>query len=147
MYSGSKTGTTRTTITALHLPLVHPSCHQMKQVMHRYFYTLDMDKTVEHVSQSCHHCTSLKHEQSTSDPVESVGLLFAADILKWECQLILILREYVTSYTAASIVSSEQGLCLGEALVRLCIDLDGPPAVIRTDPAPGFMSLLDCVSK
>ena len=47
-------------ITALHIKLVHPTCHQLKKVMHRYFYALDMDKYIEIVTKSCHQCAALK---------------------------------------------------------------------------------------
>jgi hypothetical protein len=92
-------------LTALHFKLVHPTCHQLKQVVHRYFYALDMDKAIERVTAACHHCASLKkvpHSltlQSTCDPPDAVGVSFAADVLKRERQLILVLRETVTSYT------------------------------------------------
>jgi hypothetical protein len=46
-------------LTALHLKLCHPSCHQMKLVVQRYFYALDMDRAIEHVSGACHQCAAL----------------------------------------------------------------------------------------
>lgn len=45
-------------VTALHIQLDHPSSYQLKQVMHRYVFALDLDKSVESTSRSCHHCTS-----------------------------------------------------------------------------------------
>jgi len=88
-------------LTALHLKLSHPSCLQLKKVVSRYFYALD--KTIERVSLGCHPCAALRHvphaviEQSTFDPPAAVGVSFAADILKQSRQLILVLRECVTS--------------------------------------------------
>ena len=137
-------------LTALHLKLDHPSAHQLKLVCHRYLYGLDMDKCIEETSKSCHQCTSLKQspspapEQSTSDPPESVGVHFAADILKRERQLIFVIRENITSYTSAVIVDNEQAQSLRDAIVRLCIEirpLDGPHTTVRVDPAPGFVAL------
>ena len=84
--------------------------------------------------------------QSTCDPPDAVGVAFAADVLKRERQLILVLRETVTSYTRATIIDSEKKDSLREALISLCIELrpfDGPIAVIRTDPAPGFGALVN----
>ena len=86
---------------SLHIKLDHPSCYQLKQIVHRYFFALDMDKSIDQITSSCHICCSLKkvpdfkHEQSTGDSPEVVGMLFAADIMKRERQLILVLREYV----------------------------------------------------
>ena len=138
-------------LTALHIKLDHPSCHQLKVVCRRYLYALDMDKTIELVTNSCHQCASLKKvphtlvEQSTGDPPEVVGVAFAADVLKRERQLVLVVREYVTSYTAACTIDSERHTSIRDALIRLCIELrpmDGPFAVVRTDPAPGFVALV-----
>ena len=97
--------------------------------------------------QGCHQCSSLKKfpqvssEQSTSDPPECVGYLFAADVLRHERQYILIIREYVTSYTVAALVENERRETLRDAILQLCLclcPLEGPPVVIRTDSAPGF---------
>ena len=82
--------------------------------------------------------------QSTSDPPEVVGISYAADIIKRERQLILVLRECVTSYTSCCFVTDERRDTIRDSLINLCIGLrplDGPPAVIRTDPAPGFAAL------
>jgi hypothetical protein len=138
-------------LTALHLKLVHPTCHQLKTIVRRYFYALDMDKTVEQVSRACHQCAALKKAphnlapQTTGDAPDSIGVTFAADVLKRERQLVLVLRETVTSYTSCCIIESEKHHALRDALVRLCVEmrpLDGPFAVIRTDPAPGFKALV-----
>jgi hypothetical protein len=51
----------------------------------------------------------------------------------------------VTSYTAACLIDSERHSSIRDALIRLCIELrpmDGPIAVVRTDPAPGFIALV-----
>ena len=83
-------------------------------------------------------------KQTSEDPQESIGISVAADILKRDCKLILLLRKTVTSYTAACIVSYEKQTTLREASACLATELhplDGPPAVIRVDPAPGFMAL------
>ena len=85
-------------------------------------------------------------EQITSDPPEVAGISFACDVMKQEKQLILVVRECVTSYTVAAIIENERHETLYDALIPLCIGirpLDGPPAVVRTDPAPGFQALVD----
>ena len=58
--------------------------------------------------------------------------------------LVLVVRECVTSFTSTTLLDDERHQSLRDALIRLCIELrplDGPPAVIRTDPAPGFKAL------
>ena len=43
-------------ITAIHLIFNHPSPHQLKLLVSRYFYALDVDNALKVVSTSCHHC-------------------------------------------------------------------------------------------
>ena len=137
---------------ALHLKLNHPSSHQLKCVTGRYFYALDMDQAISRIAENCHQCIALQstprllQEQSSSDPPEAVGISFAADVLRRERQIILVVRETVTSYTKAQVIESEKRDCLKEALITLCMDLhplDGPLSVVRTDAAPGFVALVD----
>ena len=52
----------------------------------------------------------------------------------------------MTSYTSTLILEDERHHTLRDAIIRLCIQLrplDGPPAIIRTDPAPGFKALVN----
>ena len=140
-------------LTALHIKLVHPSMFQLKQVFSRYFFALDIDSALRTTNENCHTCFSLKKFDHTSpsvpaltsDPPPVIGLSFAGDVLRRERQFILVLRESVTSFTLACIIDSEDHLELRNGLIRLCvglIPLDGPSAIIRTDPAPGFQKLV-----
>ena len=85
----------------------------MEQVLKRHFYALDMTKTVERVSAACHTCASLKKvpdsfiQQSTEDPPEAIAASFAADVLKRNRQLILVVRESVLSFTSACVIEDE----------------------------------------
>ena len=137
-------------LSALHVKLNHPSRHQMKLVIQRYFFALDLDKSLDRCSQCCHLCSSLKKvptslvEQSTSDPPDGIGISFAADILKRYRQLILVVRETATSFTASCLLDDERRESIRSGLLRLCLELRplaAPPSVIRVDPAPGFASL------
>jgi hypothetical protein len=110
-----------------------------------------MDKAVELVSKNCFHCAALQKspqmaiEQTTSDPQVVIGVSFAADVVRRESQFILVVREYVTSYTSAIIIDNERAETLRNGLLRLCIEIrpiNGPIAVVRTDPAQGFCALV-----
>ena len=82
--------------------------------------------------------------QASEDPPEVVGVSFAADIIRRCRQSILRLRECTTSYTTSCLVPDEKSDTLRDALARSVVGvhpLDGPQAVIRVDPAPGFVSL------
>ena len=50
-------------LVSLHLKLDHPTTNQLKMVVRRYFYALDMDDAIEEVAPSCHTCSSLKKVQ------------------------------------------------------------------------------------
>ncbi|XP_053402590.1 uncharacterized protein LOC128557938 [Mercenaria mercenaria] len=139
-------------LTAIHIKLDHPTKHQLEMIVKRYFFGLDMNKTIERVTNSCHICASIKKfpkalvDQSSGDPPDSIGISFAADILKRSRQCIFVLRETVTSYTKAVIIDNEQQGTLREALICSSTDMHpihGPPAVIRVDPAPAFIALRD----
>ena len=121
-------------------------------VAKRYLFALDMDKAIDCVTSGCHTCAALQQssharvEQYSSPPPNVIGQSFAADVIKRSHQLILVLRETVTSFTATSFIKDERHTSLRDTLIQLCIQLrplDGPPAIIRTDPAPGFKSLMD----
>ena len=139
-------------LTALHIQLSHPSCHQLKMVAKRYLYARDLDKAVSRVSDGCHSCAAIRSSptvrigQSTSPPPDANGRSFAADVIKRSRQLIFVLCETVTSYTSSVSLEDERHQTLRDAIVKLCLELrpmDGPPTVIRTDPAPDFKALVD----
>jgi len=140
-------------LTAIHINLDHPSAHQLKQVVDRKFFALNMAGAVKDVSEKCHTCASLrvipKHivSQTSSDPPERIGCSFAADVMKQHRQLVFVLREVVTSYTVSFLLNDEKQDSLRTALMCTCLELrplDGPPAVVRVDPAPGFVALRKC---
>lgn len=136
--------------TAIHLRLGHPSQHQLKVVFARYFFILGMESVVRQVTEACDQCLSLRNRSAvppsftTQPPPEVVLSTFAADVMKRAKQLILVLRECSTSYTSAVHIADEKASSLRDALLTLCTPLrllDGPPAIVRCDPAPGFQSL------
>ena len=139
-------------LTALHLRLSHPSTAELSKVFKRYFWALNADQAILSAYHTCHTCASLQKfptvlvPQSTSDPPAGIGSQFAADVMVRERQKILIVREYVSSLTRGRIIQSEREDDLREGVIQLISDmvtLDGPPAVVRTDGAPGFRSLIE----
>jgi hypothetical protein len=108
-------------------------------------------KALDHVSKSCYTCTSLHKvphfmiEQSTSASPDVIGTSFAADVIKRQRQMILVVRETVTSFTTTCLISNERRETLRDALIQSCITIrpvDGPMAIVRVDPAPGFSALV-----
>ena len=137
-------------LTALHIRFSHPSKYQMKRLFSRYFFALDVDKAVDLVSSSCHICESVKsipkhfQPQSSEDAPQSIGISFAADVARRHRQLILVIRETVSSYTLTTLIKSEKHEDLRNGLIVLCSQLrslhDGG-VTVRVDPAPGFCAL------
>ena len=132
-------------LNTLHIKLDHPFKCQLQTVVQCHFFALDTSTIITCMSDSCHICASLQKlplslaNQLSDDPPEVVGVSFAADVLKCCCQLILLLRECTTSFTALCIVPDEKSDTLRDALARLGLHpLGGPNVVIRVDPVPGF---------
>ena len=94
-------------VLALHLQLAHPSIHQLKMVFHRYFFALDTDQSIIKTTNKCHQWAAPTH-QSTSAPVPRVGASVAVNVNKQNRQLILVLQESITSFTAATLIESER---------------------------------------
>ena len=139
----------------LHLKLAHPSKSQLRQVFGRAYYALDLEEALDAATKRCHTCTALSdmpnrflHQSSITNPT-SIGSNFSADIVKRNNQQILILREYVSSFTTAKLVLNEKASTLRTALIVLGSDVippSGPLTIIKVDPASSFRSLVDCPS-
>ena len=121
----------------------------MTQVVKRHFYALDLILAIDSVCDACHTRASRRQfptaylEQSSESPAD-IGVNFAADVMRRNKQLILLLRESVTSYTVAQIIPDEKSDTLRDTLLQLCMELhplDRPIAVIRVDPAPGLRAI------
>lgn len=81
-----------------------------------------MDKAIDSIAAACSKCSALKKvpyfdtELTTSDPPETIGSIFAADVMKREKQLIFIMRECFSSYTNALIIEDEKAETLRLAI-------------------------------
>ena len=138
-------------VTALHLKLDHPSAHQLKLVLKRHFFILDVDNFVEECTDSCHQCVALApnkkllEEQSTSTPPPGIGFAFAVDVLQRERQRILVLRETVTSFTMTCLLPDEKATSMRDPILRMVLlihPVEGPPAVVRSDNFSSFKNLV-----
>ena len=82
-----------------------------------------MDKVSTQVANACDVCTALQYvpsglvEQSSESPPCHVGSTYALDIMKRYKQLILVLRETVTSFTGTMLVNSEGKEDLRSAII------------------------------
>jgi hypothetical protein len=134
-------------VTVTHIRLIHPTAYQLKCVLSRYFYAIALDKIVDQVTAACDTCTSLaaipSHlvEQSTSEPPNHIGMSFAADVMKRNKQLVLVVRETVSSFTVTMFVRGEGKEPLREALLVLCLPIKTCHGKVRIDSGPGIAAL------
>lgn len=138
-------------VTALHLRLSHASAHELQKVIKRNFFFLNKDEIIRRVTRNCEVCASLKtvpkifKEQSTSVPPDTLGRNFSTDVVRRCKQKILVLREDTSAFTRAMIIPNESKDTLRDGLLELASyfrSMNAPPIKIRTDPAPGFRSLV-----
>ena len=137
-------------LTMLHLNLNHPTPYQLSKAFARHFFALDSEKNIKEVSRVCPQCAAVKEipkamiPETTDPPPSVIGGRFAADVIKRWSQKILIIRETVTSYTLAELITDENKRTVSNALVKLCNILrpsTASPATIRVDPHPANQSL------
>jgi hypothetical protein len=101
-------------VTAVHIRVNHPSPYQMKQLIRRYFYALNLDAAIHTTYDSCHHCMALKsvptslQTQSTEDHPTTLGSSFALDVMRRYRQCVLLLRETVSSYTLTTVIDNDK---------------------------------------
>lgn len=88
-----------------------------------YLFALDIDKAIVRVIEGCTSCTALSQtpqariEQSSCKLPDAVGISLATDVLKCSRQLILVLRESVTSYASTMVIEDELYHTLRDTLV------------------------------
>ena len=105
------------------IKLDHLSQHQLKQTVLKHF-SLDSDKCIEWVFLLYHLFYSLRKvpesisTQSTSKPPASIATSFSVNILKLNHQLILVLRETITSFTSTVIIPDEKVPTLRDSKVH-----------------------------
>ena len=128
----------------LHIKLEHPSKSQLKKVFMRAFYSLDLDVALDELSKSCHPCFALSDmpnrflEQSSTTSPTAIGSNYSADVVTRSGQKILLVREYISSYTVAKLIWNEQASTLRTAMLILTGELvpsTGMVVTIKVDPA------------
>ena len=138
-------------LTALHIKFGHPTAYQLKRVWARSFYAINSDNLIDELTDNCYTCAALKTfpktlmPQTTSDPPDGIALKFAMDVMKRDKQLIVVLREAVSSYTLTCFSDSEKSADLVAAICILCAEIRNLSGMcsIRIDPAPGLTASID----
>ena len=137
-------------LTVLHIITNHPSSYQLVKVFNRFFFAVKLEVAAAQVTKSCHQCCSLKdipkslQKQSTEPAPEYISQRCAADVIKRSSQLVLVLRESVSSYTQSTMISRETAEELAAGLLKLANLIrpsDMTAMTIRVDPHPSHRSL------
>ena len=139
-------------LTAIHILTSHPSASQLMKVFNRFFFALKLEPAASQVTKSCHQCSSLRdipkalQKESTDPAPEYITQRGATDVIKRNGQLILVLREGVSSYTQSLLIPRETSQDISEGLIMLANLIrpsDMTPMVIRADPHTSHRSLFN----
>lgn len=136
-------------LTAIHLKFGHPVAYQLTRLSNRYFYAINLENIADEVAGACDQCNALKSlpigmvEQSTTDLPTHIGSSFAMDVMKRSKQLVLVLRETVTSYTSTMFLKDETHKEIRDGIIILGSGIKCVGTSIRVDPGPGLVALVD----
>lgn len=137
-------------LTAMHLQLNHASSYQLNKVFSRSYFGHNVQKYTNDVVAHCHTCQALKsmpkesYTQSSHDFPNSPTKSFAADVIKRHSQMFFVLRDTFSSFTAATMIASENSTTLKDSLISSVSTIRSNPGaniIVRVDNAPGFRGL------
>ena len=110
---------------------------------------MNSTQCISDVTDGCSMCSSVKKippelfEQSSSPPANAPGEKLAADVVCREKQKIMVVRDTLSSYTAATFIANETADEYKDALIICCLPMKVTSASVRVDCAPS----LKCLSK
>ena len=134
-------------ILAIHNYFKHPSRSQTEKLFSRQFFALSLSPAIDSICNNCEVCNSLKKiprelfEQSSSAPPTRPGEKLAADIICRKKQKILVVRDYLTSFTSATFLSNESAEECKNGLILCCLPLKFDQSIVRVDCAPSLQKL------
>lgn len=134
-------------IQSLHIKLQHPSRNQMHKFVHRYFHCTGSTVSIDQIHKSCQVCTSLTNVPPpilsfSTEPVETVGSNFSADVLVSDNQKVFICREKLTQFTYSRIIEDETADTFRTVILDAVLDLmPSSGATVQVDAATGLKSI------
>ena len=136
---------------ALHVQWSHPSRSQMKKRFEKQYFILDENKILEDVFNSCDYpCqANLRLPKETMQytnvtKATSVSQYFSADVLEDWKQKMVVVREYLTSFTDTMFIKDQSKETLRTAILTLINRLRlSHPLTIRTDAFSSLKSLVN----
>ena len=133
----------------IHHSLSCPSEHQMNKIMDRYFYGINMKRSIQDSKLNCYSCRARQkfpQEITKYNPVSNPqhpGQMFNADVIQRATQDILVARDLFSCLTAATIIQSQKSEHLKDGLISILQPIRHPgPVQVRMDNAPGCQALV-----
>ena len=109
---------------------------QLSKLVSRYFYTPGHHRIIEEVTNACEMCVALKQlpkeilSESTGN-IDGFGRHFSADVIERDRQQILLIREKLSSFTFAKLITNQSAETLKNATINLIKDFCGTPVLYR----------------
>ena len=126
----------------------HPTKHQQKVLFQRSFFTMNLEKHLNNLYDSCYKCQVLQKlpkemiQQETKTNATNPHEFFHADIIKRAGQKIMIIADHFSSLANAALINSESASDLKQGMILLTTTMRKPDWItIKVDNAPGFQSL------
>ena len=137
-----------TLLTVIHIKCNHPSRYQMEQIFQRYFFAPPgLDNKLSALYEQCFTCQSIQklkpstHFAPPASP-EHPGTHMQADVIKHDCQLILVTTDLFSNFTTSCFIASEQKQHLLDGLIQTTTPIRRSELIcVRTDRAPALQSL------
>ena len=136
-------------VTALHIKCKCPSRKELENIMARYWFSINMAKTVQDVWEKCNTCQSLKQApreffEQSSTLSGALGTKWSADIIKSDRQLIFITREKLSNFTVTKLIQDETANSIKEAIIQSTAELiPGEGLEIQVDNASAMQALVN----
>ena len=135
-------------LTSLHTKANHPTKHQMRQIMNRYFFTAGLDHKIDELLSQCSLCTSLKKfpketaRSTTSKPPSFSGTHMNTDIIKRAGQNIMVTMDPFSNYITTTLVNSETKEDLANGIITTTTPIRlSSKIMVWTDRAPALQAL------
>ena len=133
----------------LHNSMQHPTKSQLKAQFDKMYYGVGLTPALDQLYDDCFFCATQKkipnvvqHHSKTDATVP--GTHFHADVIKRQSQNIFVIRDHISSLSAAKIIKSESHQELKQAIIDLILPLKlQGQTIVRVDNARGFIPLLD----
>ena len=131
----------------IHNQLEHPTRSQLKANFDKSFYSVGLNPALDQLYEECFYCSTQKKiplltPQHTETQVKVPGTHFHGDVIRRQSQCIFIVRDHLSSFTAAKIIKNESHQELKSALIDTIVPIKlAGECSVKVDNAKGFCPL------